>query len=90
MHGRTARAFASSSGCEQMATEPIYIDGGVLDLLLTDVTDVVGVRVGSPVGTSDHSAVFIGVVLEQPILHFVCKQEVYLKSYIDWELVTEM
>ena len=57
-----------------MVTEPTGIDGGVLDLVLTDIPDVVGVRVGSPVGTSDHSAIFIDVVLEQPILHLVCRQ----------------
>ena len=63
-----------------MVTEPAHIDGGVLDLGLTDVPDVVGVRVGSPVGTSDHSAVLMEVMLEQPILHLVCRQEVYLKK----------
>ena len=31
-----------------MVTEPTHIDGGVLDLVLTDVLYVVGVRVGSP------------------------------------------
>ena len=30
---------------------------------------------------------FIDVVLEQPILHLVCRQEVYLKNSVDWELV---
>ena len=57
LHGSAARDFASSSGCEQMVTEPTQIDGGVLDLVLTDVFDIVGVRVGSSVGTSNYSAV---------------------------------
>ena len=83
----SARDFASSSGCEQMITEPTHIDGGVLDLVLTDVPDVVVVRVGSPVGILDHSAVFIDVVLEQPIPHLVCRHEVYLKNSVDWKLV---
>ena len=29
-YGRVARDFASSSGCEQMVTEPTHINGGVL------------------------------------------------------------
>ena len=57
--------------------------------MLTDVPDIAAVRVGSSVGTSDHSVVFIDVVLEQPILHQVCKQEVYFKNSVDWELVRE-
>ena len=37
--------------------------------MLTNVSDVVGIRVDSPVGTLDHSAVFIDFVLVQPIPH---------------------
>ena len=49
--------------------------------MLTDVSDVVGVRVGTPVGAKDHSAITLDVVLEQPIPHLVCRQEVYLKKF---------
>ena len=56
LHGRVACDFDSSSGCEKIVTEPRYIGGGVLDLVLTDAPDAVGIRVGSPVGTLDHSA----------------------------------
>ena len=42
-----------------------------------------------PVVTSDHSAVFIEVVLEPPIPHLVCMPEVYLQNSVDWELVRE-
>ena len=78
----------SSSGWEQTVTEPTHIDGGVLDLVLADVPDVAGVQFGSPVGTSDHSAVFIDIVLEQLIPHLVGRQKVYLKNSVDWKLVT--
>ena len=70
--GRAARDFASSSGYEQMVTEPTHIDEGVLDLVLTDIPDVVEYRVESPVGPSGHGAVFMDVVLEQPVPHLVC------------------
>ena len=36
----------------------------MLDLVLTRAPNVVGDLVGSPVGTSDHSSIFIDVVLE--------------------------
>ena len=39
LHGRAAHDFASS-GCEQMITEPMCIDGVLLDLVLTDVPGV--------------------------------------------------
>ena len=65
LHARAARIFASSSGCERMVTELTHIDRGVLDTVLTDVPDLVGVWVDSPVGTSDHSAVYIDVLEQQ-------------------------
>ena len=57
LQSRAECDFASSSGCAQTVTEPTHIDGGVLDLLLTDVSNAIGVRVGSPVGTSNHSVI---------------------------------
>ena len=44
---------------------------------------------GLPIGTSNHSATFIDFVLEQPFPHLVCRQEVYLKSSVNWQLVKE-
>ena len=72
LHGRAARHFASSSSWEQMITEATYIDGGVIDLVPTNVPDVVGVWVGLPVTTSDLSAVFMDV-LEQLTPHLVIR-----------------
>ena len=63
-HGRAARDFASSSDCEVYTHE-----WRVPDLMLTDVSDLVGFPVGLLVGTLDHSAAFIDDVLQQPILH---------------------
>ena len=62
MNSRAARDFASSLGAKQMITEPTHIDEGVLALVLTIVSDVVGVRVDSSVGTSDYSVIFIDVL----------------------------
>ena len=43
--GSAARDFVSSSGLEQTVTKPTHIDGGMLDLVMTDVPNVVRVRV---------------------------------------------
>ena len=56
-----------------MVTEPTHIEEGIFDLVLTYVSDIVGDRIGSPVGSSDYSAIFIDIVLEQPIPHLACK-----------------
>ena len=42
---KTAYDFASSSGCEQMVMKHTHI-GCIFVLVLTDVPDLVGVRVG--------------------------------------------
>ena len=87
LHRRAVRDFASSSDCEQMVTKPTHINGGVFDLVPTVVPDLVGIPVASLVVTSDHSVFFIDVVLEQPIPHLVCSQKVYLKNFVDCDLV---
>ena len=87
LHGRAALCFALSSGCEQIVAEPTHIEGRMFDLVLTDVPDVVGVRIGSLVVTSYFSAIFIDVVLEQLIPHVVFRQEVCLNNSVYWEVV---
>ena len=51
-----------------------------LILLAYLLTDIAEVMVGSPVEISDHSAVLIDVVLEQPIPYMLCRQEVHLRT----------
>ena len=47
-----------------MVMEPTHIYSRVPDLVLTDVYNLVELRVGSSVGILDHSAIFIVFVLE--------------------------
>ena len=48
--GRAVFDFESSLGCEQMVTEPTHIGGGVLDLVLTDVHDLLRFGLGRQLG----------------------------------------
>ena len=66
-----------------MATEFTHTDEGVLHIVLSDVPDVIWVQVGSTVGSLDHSAIFINIMLEQPILHLVGRQEVCINNSVD-------
>ena len=60
-HGRDDLDFCNLSGCEQLVHGPTHIAGIRLDLVMTDVPDVVDVVVGTPLGTSDHC--FVSCVL---------------------------
>ena len=55
-HGVAAFNFATVSGCDQLVVGPTHTRGGTLDLLVTDVPDLVRVSVVAPIGNSDHSS----------------------------------
>ena len=48
--------FATDSGCAQLVVGTTHARGGTLDLLMTDVPDLVRVAVVAPIGNSDHSS----------------------------------
>ena len=48
--------FATVSGCDQLVVGPTHACGGILDLLMTDVPDLIQVAVVAPNGNSDHSS----------------------------------
>ena len=52
-HGRDAFDFCNLSGCEQLVCCHNQIDGNRLDLVMTDVLDIVDVVVGTPLGSSN-------------------------------------
>ena len=53
-HGVAAFDFATVSGCDQFFVGPTHARSGTLDLLMTDVPDLVPVAVVAPIGNSDH------------------------------------
>ena len=55
-HGDAAFDFATVSGCDQLVVGPTHARDGILDLLLTDVPDLILVDVVAPIGNSDHSS----------------------------------
>ena len=55
-HGVAVFDFATVSGCDQLVVGPTHARGGTLDLLMTDVPDLVRVAVVAPIGSSDHSS----------------------------------
>ena len=71
-HGDAAIDFATVSGFDQLAIHPTHAREGTLDLLKTDVPDIVWVAVVSPLGRSDHSSLSIAISMAQAIPNFVC------------------
>ena len=51
-HGVAAFDFATVSGCDQLVVGPTHAGGGTLDLLMTDVPDIVQVSVVKHIGNS--------------------------------------
>ena len=58
-HGVAALDFATVSGCDQLVIGPTHAHGGTVDLLMTDVPDIVRVAVVAPLSSSDHSSLSI-------------------------------
>ena len=59
--------FASVSGCDLLGVGPINARGGTLDLLMTDVPDLVLVAVVVPIGISDNSSLSSVISLAQAV-----------------------
>ena len=53
--GVAAFDFATVSGCDQLVVGPTHACGGTLDLLMTDVPDLVRVAIVALIGNSDSS-----------------------------------
>ena len=62
-HRIAAFDFASVSGCDQLVGGPIHARGGTLDLLMTDVPDLVCVAVVALIGNSDHASASLSAVI---------------------------
>ena len=66
-HGVAAFAFATVSGCDQLVVGPTHARCGTLDLLMTDVPDLVQVFVVAPIGNSDHSSLSAVISMAQVV-----------------------
>ena len=64
-----------SVGCR-----PDHARGGILDLLMTDVPDLVQVSVVAPIGNSDHSSLSAVISMAQAVRNLCVSREVFLRS----------
>ena len=88
-HGRAALDFVSVLSLTQLVHESTHQDGGVLDLVMTDVPELTCVKVNSPIGRSDHSHLSIYLSLRQSVPDVNIRQDVYLKTRVNWVSVAD-
>ena len=86
-HAVSAFAFATVSSCDQFLVGPTHARGGTLDLLMTDVTDLVLVAVVRPIGNSDHSSLSAVISMALAYPNLCVSRKVFLKHQVDCNTV---
>ena len=81
-YGIGAFDFATVSGCDQLVVGPTHACGGTLDLLMTDVPDLIGVAIVTPIGNSDHSSLPVVFSMAQLVPNLCVNGKVFLKHQI--------
>ena len=76
-HGVAAFDFATVFGCD-------HARGGTLDLLMTDVPDLVQVAVVAPIGNSDHSSLLAVISMAQAVPNLCVSRKIFLKHQVNW------
>ena len=81
-----------TSCCDQLVIGPTHACGRTLDLLMTDVPDLVQVAVGAPLGSSDQSSLSIAISLAQAIPNLYFSRRVLLKHRVNctpiWDAIS--
>ena len=87
--GVAALDFATVSGCDQLVIGPTHALGGTLDLLMTDVPNLVRVSVAAPLGSSDHSSLSTAISMAQAVPNLCVSRRVLLKHRVNWTAVCD-
>ena len=77
-HGVAAFDFATISSCDQLVVGPAHARDGTLDLLMTDVPDLVRVAVAAPIVNSDHSSLSAVISMAQVVPNLCVSRSVFL------------
>ena len=70
-----------------MVVGPTHARGGRLDLLMTDVPDLVRVAVLSQIGNSDHSSLLAVISVAHAVRNLCVSRKVFLKRQVNWNTV---
>ena len=86
-HGVAAFDFATVSGCDQLVVGPTHAHGETIDILMTDVPDLVQVAAVAPLGNSDHSSLPAVILMSQAVPNLCVSWKVFLKHQANWNTV---
>ena len=76
-HGVAPFDFTPMSGWDQLVVGPTHARGGTLDLLMTDVPDLVRVSVVAQIGSSDHSSLSAVISMAQAVPNLCVSRKVF-------------
>ena len=76
-HGVAAFDFATVSSCDQLFVGPTHARRRTLDLLMTDVRDLVRVAVVAPIGNTEHSSLSAVISMAQPVPNLCVSRKVF-------------
>ena len=86
-HGVAAFDFATMSGWDQLVVGPSHACGGTIELLMTDVPDLVRVFVVAPIGNSDHSSLSAVISMAHAVSNLCISRKIFLKHQVNWNTV---
>ena len=86
-HGVVAFDFVTVSSCDQLVVGPTHVRDGILNLMMTDVRDLIRVAVVAPIGNSDHSSLSAVISTAQAVPNLCVSREVFLKHQVNWNTV---
>ena len=86
-NGVVAFDFSTVSGCDQLFVGPTDARGGTLDLLKTDVPDLIQVSVVAPIGNSDHCSLSAVISMAQAVPNLCVSRKIFLKHQVNWNTV---
>ena len=88
VHGRNALQFCTLSGSQQLTNGfPRHTPNNCLDLVITNVPNIVEVSIGTKIGNSDHCHLNVKIDVKQEIPQFTIQKKIYLKHRTNWDSV---
>ena len=78
-----------SPAASSLVVGPTRGRGRTLDLVMTDVSDLVGVAVVAPIGNSDHSSLSAVISMAQAVPNLCVTRKVLLKHQVNWNTVCD-
>ena len=80
--------YATASGCDHLVVGPTRAPGGTLDLLMTDVPDLLQVAVVAPIVNSDHCSQLAVISMAQAVPYLCVCRKVFIKHQVNWNTVS--